>query len=402
MNPSQKAIDVRHLSKRFRIHRRENNLKRLVIDILKGHRKKATKLQVLDDISLSVKSGEFLGIIGRNGSGKSTLLKILAGVYVPDSGAVEVNGQLTPFIELGVGFNPELTGRDNIFLNGALLGFSHREMEEMYDDIVEFAELEEFMDEKLNNYSSGMQVRLAFSIAIRVNSDILLIDEVLAVGDAKFQKKCYDLFKKFKKDGKTIVFVSHAMSQVKQFCDRVLVINSGKLIFNGNPNKAAKVYDKLNKADKDELDEIRTVAKPDFSYRKGNRKAEILSLKLDKQTYEIASKMNIELSYDAKEIQKDIYYGLSIYKSDRVQSVYAISGVIKHNKNKVVFDIPKHAFSPGKYYVSVGLTNKADDWRKPYDHMEKSYSFSVSGEDNAEFNNLGPVYMKVSVNNESN
>src|SRR5690606_31573026 len=149
------------------------------------------KQQVLKNISFEIKKGEFVGIVGRNGSGKSTLLKLLAGIYSPDKGSIEVNGKLVPFIELGVGFNPELTGRENVFLNGALLGFNRKEMQAMYKDIVEFAELERFMDQKLKNYSSGMQVRLAFSIAIRAQSDILLIDEVLAVGDAAFQQKCY-------------------------------------------------------------------------------------------------------------------------------------------------------------------------------------------------------------------
>src|SRR5690606_7141480 len=154
-------------------------------------RRKYEKQQVLKDINFEIKKGEFFGIVGRNGSGKSTLLKLLAGIYSPDSGHVQVNGKLVPFIELGVGFNPELTGRENVFLNGALLGFNRKEMESMYEEIVEFAELERFMDQKLKNYSSGMQVRLAFSIAIRAKADILVLDEVLAVGDEAFQKKCY-------------------------------------------------------------------------------------------------------------------------------------------------------------------------------------------------------------------
>ena len=196
MADNEAAIIVKDLYKSFRLpHEQSSGLKQTIVNFAK--RKKGYETQeVLKDVSFEIKKGEFFGIVGRNGSGKSTLLKLLAAIYVPDKGLVQVNGSLTPFIELGVGFNPELTGRENVFLNGALLGFSQSEMDAMYNDIVEFAELEKFMDQKLKNYSSGMQVRLAFSIAIRAKGDILLLDEVLAVGDTIFQKKCYEYFKK--------------------------------------------------------------------------------------------------------------------------------------------------------------------------------------------------------------
>src|SRR3990167_5954702 len=217
------AIKVEKLSKIFKLPREKNSsIKSSIINFYK--RKKGYELQkALNDVSFEVRKGEFFGIVGRNGSGKSTLLKLLAGIYTPTSGQVHVRGSLTPFIELGVGFNPELTGRENVFLNGALLGFSRKQMQAMYKDIVDFAELEKFMDQKLKNYSSGMKVRLAFSIAIRAHSDILLIDEVLAVGDAAFQKKCYDYFDQLKKEKKTVVFVSHSMEQVVRFCDRAIL-----------------------------------------------------------------------------------------------------------------------------------------------------------------------------------
>jgi ABC-2 type transport system ATP-binding protein len=182
--------------------------------------------------------------VGRNGSGKSTLLKILSHIYVPDSGEVKVNGKLVPFIELGVGFNPELTGNENVYLNGAMLGFSNREMDEMYDDIVSFAELEPFMYQKLKNYSSGMQVRLAFSIAIRARGDILILDEVLAVGDAAFQEKCNNYFKSLK-NKQTIILVTHDMENVKRFCDRAILLEDGKIIKDGKPDEVADAYLKL-------------------------------------------------------------------------------------------------------------------------------------------------------------
>ena len=205
------AIAVNNIHKTFRLpHDQHSGIKQYVLNLFRRNRVKGYEDQtVLKGINFEIKKGEFFGIVGRNGSGKSTLLKLLAGIYVPDKGSISINGTLVPFIELGVGFNPELTGRENVFLNGALLGFSRKQMEVMYDEIVDFAELEKFMDQKLKNYSSGMQVRLAFSIAIRANSDILVLDEVLAVGDEAFQKKCNEFFNKIKKDRSKTVVASH-------------------------------------------------------------------------------------------------------------------------------------------------------------------------------------------------
>jgi ABC-type polysaccharide/polyol phosphate transport system ATPase subunit len=183
----------------------------------------------LDDVSFSVEKGEFFGIIGPNGSGKSTLLKILAGIYRQNDGEVHIEGLLSPFIELGVGFNAELSGRDNIRINGALLGLSSRDLAERYDEIVRFSELERFMDQKLKNFSSGMQVRLAYSIAIQVDFDILLLDEVLAVGDQNFQEKCFDTFQRFRSEGKTIVLVTHNLGVLEEYADRVLLLQSGRI-----------------------------------------------------------------------------------------------------------------------------------------------------------------------------
>ena len=238
------AIVVSHLSKSFKLPtERSWGLKQAIFNRLKGI-KGYTKQEVLKDISFTVKKGEFLGIVGRNGSGKSTLLKILAGIYVPDSGTITTYGSLVPFIELGVGFNPELTGRENIYMNGAMLGFSNTEMDQMFNDIVRFAELEPFMDQKLKNYSSGMQVRLAFSIAIRARGDILILDEILAVGDAAFQEKCNQYFASLGKD-QTVILVTHSMENVRRFCDRAILIEHGKIIKEGNPDQVADAYLKL-------------------------------------------------------------------------------------------------------------------------------------------------------------
>lgn len=235
------AIRVKNLHKSFKLPtERAWGLKQAIFNRLRGI-KGYKKQQVLRGIDFEVKKGEFLGIIGRNGSGKSTLLKVLSGIYVPDKGDVEVYGTLVPFIELGVGFNPELTGRENVYLNGALLGFSNEEVDKMYDEIVEFAELKDFMDQKLKNYSSGMQVRLAFSIAIRARGDILVLDEVLAVGDAAFQKKCNDYFASLH-GNQTVILVTHSMENVTKFCDRAIMIEEGKIACEGKPEKVAKAY----------------------------------------------------------------------------------------------------------------------------------------------------------------
>ena len=243
------AIRVTDLHKSFKLPtERAWGLKQAFFNRLKGI-KGFKEQKVLRGLSFEVKHGEFLGIVGRNGSGKSTLLKVLSGIYVPEKGKVEINGMLVPFIELGVGFNPELSGRENVYLNGALLGFSNKEMDDMFDEIVEFAELEPFMDQKLKNYSSGMQVRLAFSIAIRARGDILILDEVLAVGDAAFQEKCNEYFRSL--HGKqTVVLVTHSMENVTRFCDRAILIEEGKIACEGDPEKVTKAYMKLWDQDK--------------------------------------------------------------------------------------------------------------------------------------------------------
>jgi ABC-2 type transport system ATP-binding protein len=240
------AINVEHVTKSFKLpHEKNTSLKSAVINFYK-RKKSFEKQTVLKDITFDIRKGEFFGITGRNGSGKSTLLKLIAGIYSPDKGGIAINGKLTPFIELGVGFNPELTGRENVFLNGALLGFSRKEVLAMYDNIVDFAELERFMDQKLKNYSSGMQVRLAFSIAIRAQSDILLIDEVLAVGDANFQAKSIAVFEEIKKRGTTVIFVSHDMESVRRFCDRVVLIEKGEILKMGETQKVIDEYLEIN------------------------------------------------------------------------------------------------------------------------------------------------------------
>ena len=203
-------------------------------------------LEALRDVSFDINQGEFFGIVGRNGSGKSTLLKILASIYRADAGSIRMAGRLAPFIELGVGFNPDLTARENVTLNGVMMGLSGREARRRLDSVLEFAELEEFVDLKLKNYSSGMLVRLAFSVMIQAEADILLIDEVLAVGDAAFQQKCRDVFADMKDDGRTIVLVTHDMTAVQRYCHRAMLLDEGEVRFVGDPEEAGRQYLRMN------------------------------------------------------------------------------------------------------------------------------------------------------------
>lgn len=246
MSKQNIAVKVDHVFKSFKLPTEStSSLRTTLVNRLKGI-KGYTEQHVLKDISFEVEKGDFFGIVGRNGSGKSTLLKIISQIYMPERGSLTVNGKLVSFIELGVGFNPELTGKENVYLNGAMLGFSVSEIDMMYDDIVDFAELTEFMNQKLKNYSSGMQVRLAFSVAIKAQGDVLVLDEVLAVGDEAFQRKCSDYFMERRKSGLTTILVTHDMSSVKKYCNKAIMIKNGEIFSQGDPREVSDDYTTSN------------------------------------------------------------------------------------------------------------------------------------------------------------
>lgn len=288
----QIAISIQDVSKDFKLpHERVSSVKSLFVNPLQSKKNRKTETQhALRNVSFDVYEGEFFGIVGRNGSGKSTLLKMIAGIYRPTNGRAWVRGKLVPFIELGVGFNPELTGRDNVYLNGALMGFSRKEIDAMYDDIVSFAELDEFMDQKLKNYSSGMQVRLAFSMATRSKADILLIDEVLAVGDADFQRKCFQYFRGLKKSKTTVVFVSHDMDAIREYCDRCVMIDKSEIIYQGSPEIASEKYTQLfNERPAENKDQIEKRAE-----RWGDGAARITQISTQIDAQKLIVKMEVE------------------------------------------------------------------------------------------------------------
>jgi ABC-2 type transport system ATP-binding protein len=353
------AIRVDTVSKIFKLpHEKKTSLKSVLVSVARQGAKGYELQKALNNVSLEVKKGEFFGIVGRNGSGKSTLLKLLAGIYAPTKGEVHIGGSLTPFIELGVGFNPELTGRENVYLNGALLGFSRREVEAMYDEIVEFAEIERFMDQKLKNYSSGMQVRLAFSIATRSKSDILLIDEVLAVGDAAFQAKCFDYFLKLKEQKQTIVFVTHDMSAVKQFCDRAMMLHEGRVMLIDTPQKVALEYAVINAPQNIALEDPKAnekdVAIKKISVGKEGKKHD------NRFSYE--DTINFMVEYEAKK-DRDITLSMSLSKQDRkyLASSNTRKDVGKISAKKGVHQIscsmPARQFVQGVYHLNIAIVD---------------------------------------------
>ncbi len=347
---SHTAISVKNISKSFRLpHEKITSIKSAVLNFSKRQHT-YEKQTVLKDISLDIQKGEFFGIVGKNGSGKSTLLKLLAGIYTADEGSITVHGRLTPFIELGVGFNPELTGRENVYLNGALLGFSRKEMGAMYDSIVRFAELGKFMDQKLKNYSSGMQVRLAFSIAIRAKSDILLIDEVLAVGDESFQQKCYATFERLKAQNKTIVFVSHDMGAVQRFCKRAVLLHEGEIVAISHPQKIADMYNKIN--DDSTKEAILEAAE--------SQKPSLLSIELiDASTkhygvYDYGEYMSIRLGWDKNPKIRNA--GVAIYKQtgEYIFGTNTYVDSVKLKGNEAQYRV-KLELGDGNYFIVAGL-----------------------------------------------
>lgn len=384
------AVSVRDVHKEFILPQSKNStFKQSFVNIVKKGRKVTQK--TLDGVSFDVYKGDFFGIVGRNGSGKSTMLKILAGVYTPTSGSVHINGGLTPFIELGVGFNPELSGRDNVYLNGALLGFTRKQMNEMYDDIVAFAELEPFMDQKLKNYSSGMQVRLAFSIAIKAENDILVFDEVLAVGDSNFQEKCIRQFKKFKKQGKTIILVTHSMDVVSKFCNRTLLINAGEVVYDGEPEGAIDRYEALN---------MEEAGGGSDAAKNLPKDAEINSVTVlsdnDEAGNIVEAKQGftLEIKVNAKKPIQNAFMAVRVCESenqvvmsgfDTKESRETIT--LTKGENTIRVKIENTPLIRGKYYIVAGLYSdeKREVHYAHYNGLQRGRQFLIKGKSGAGF-----------------
>jgi ABC-type polysaccharide/polyol phosphate transport system ATPase subunit len=374
------VIKVDDVFKDFKLpHEKSKSVKSLIVN---PFRKKSIETQhALRDISFEVKEGEFFGIIGRNGCGKSTLLKMIAGIYQPTKGSIKVLGKVSPFLELGVGFNPELTGKENVFLNGALLGFSKKEITNMYDEIVGFAELHEFMDQKLINYSSGMQVRLAFAVAIQAKADILLIDEVLAVGDANFQEKCRDQFKKMKQEGRTIVFVTHDMNSVRQFCTRAILINNNRIIANGDVETVTDMYDSINLKDSLKKQYIPPLEKGVI----------VQTGKIFQGGHETTGGVvdpnkpfSIKINYKNQKKVKILNVGVGFHKEDGTYlgtyNTFLDEFRVNENTGIISIEVANLPVGPGKVYLNIALYGESKD--HIYDYKPSMLTLNIVGKNN--------------------
>lgn len=384
------VLSVNHVAKSFKLPTEQaSGLKQAFLNWTKGI-KGYTEQKVLKDISFEVHQGDFFGIVGRNGSGKSTLLKIISGIYVPESGTVDVHGKLVPFIELGVGFNPELTGRENVYLNGALLGFSRDEIDAMYDDIVEFAELEQFMDQKLKNYSSGMQVRLAFSVAIKAQGDILVLDEVLAVGDEAFQRKCDNFFAEIKQDPtKTVILVTHSMDSVKKYCNNAILVKDGEIIASGDKNDVADRYTLENLKKEKPSEQVTSEGRRRDEYPLG-LSARVPLFRIIPVSEQMLTRNDIFefiVEYDlADTTVQDFYIPMSLLDVKRGGVPYDCGVSFKFSKpghHKVHFAIPLTIFNDGDFKIIATMRMIPDETNlKKFEQLaftsdENSCYFSV-------------------------
>jgi len=382
------AITCANVNKTFRIPLdRSTTLKYRVTHLRSSSR--YHDLHALDDVSFEVPEGQFLGIIGHNGSGKSTLLKVLSRIYAPDSGRVQINGNVSPFLELGVGFNPELTARENVYLNGAVLGLTHAELDKRIDGIIGFAELENFADQKLKNYSSGMQVRLAFSVAIQADAQILLMDEVLAVGDARFQEKCFDVFARYKREGKTVVLVTHDIASVNLYCDRALLLDHGKLHADGPASEVTALYRRMMGQVSEAEDSAAAV---DTGDRWGTREVEITGVRLldiDGGTHRVFSAgapVLVEVDYAVHgqvdgflcALRVDRSDGLTLAQPEAVMAQLSMQRQLPGATGTLRYRVDALPLLAASYVLSVTLH---DEHRgHTYDHLERTLAFRVIDE----------------------
>jgi ABC-type polysaccharide/polyol phosphate transport system ATPase subunit len=358
------AIEVRGLAKSFDIptHRVSRLKERLAHPFA---RQEYRQLQALRDVSFDVRRGEFFGILGRNGSGKSTLLKILAGIYGADAGKVRMAGRVGPFIELGVGFNMELTARENIVLNGVMMGLTPSEARSRIDAVLEFSELADFVELKLKNYSSGMLVRLGFSVMIQADTDILLIDEVLAVGDAAFQQKCADVFHRMREQGRTIVLVTHDTGAVEEFCDRAMLLSDSRIVEIGDPGEVARGYLRINF---DQRFEQRIPDEDPGTYSRGVRLLDAWVEDGDGgrvTSVEQGSPIRLRAQLEADADVPEPLFGLVIASAQDVslhefQTTLSEQRSLRAGERVTVEARVENRLSPGRYYLHIGVARNAN------------------------------------------
>jgi len=375
------AVDVEGVSKRFRLyHERNQSLKAA---FMRGRRAKFDEFWALQDVSFSVPAGRTYGLIGHNGSGKSTMLKCLAGILVPDRGSVRTQGKVSALLELGAGFHPELSGRDNVYLNGSILGMSKKQIDAQFDEIVDFAGLETFIDTPVKNYSSGMYVRLGFSVAINVDPEILMVDEVLAVGDESFQRKCMDKFKDFRDDGRTVVIVSHALGTMRTMCDEVAWLDHGKLVATGSPGELVDRYTAASHEERDAAAESDLGEGP----RWGSGEVRIHAVEmLDDEGRRLSrvrtgEAVTFRMHYRAKERIERPVFGFGLHTADgqhvtgpNTRDVEMIPDAVA-GEGCVDFRVPRLMLVPGAFDVSVSVFDYA--CLHPYDFRTRALRFDV-------------------------
>ena len=387
------AICVKNVSKKFRVYEdKAHTIKERVINFQRNRRKEHT---VLSDISFDIKKGEAVGLIGQNGCGKSTTLKLLTKIIYPDSGTVVVNGRVSSLLELGAGFHPDMSGRENIYTNASIFGLSKREIDERIDQIIDFSELEEFIDSPVRTYSSGMYMRLAFSVAINVNADILLIDEILAVGDVNFQKKCLDRIKEIKKSGTTIVLVSHSMNQIEDVCDNAIWLEDGTIKREGCVHDVISDYrDQMEEIRisriRGNTDDITKLANASFSkltIRGGTGKVRFTNIKLldrngvQQSVFNCFDDIEVLADYENCENVKEGIVSISVARDDGVlcfatSSVMAGKGLISFNKNgNVSVGIKCNNLLNGRYLINLGICS-ADG--EVYDDLQRVKYFEIN------------------------
>jgi len=386
------AISVSGVTKRFRIPLdRSTTLKYRFTHLRSSGR--FYDLYALRNVSFDVASGEFLGVIGQNGCGKSTLLKILSRIYVPTSGTVNVTGRISSFLELGVGFNPELTARENVFLNGAILGLRHDELRARLDSIIDFADLRDHVDQKLKNFSSGMQVRLAFSVAIQARAQTLLMDEVLAVGDARFQEKCFDVFWQYKREGKTIVLVTHDLNAVENYCDRVILLDRGQIAAHGPAAEVTAKYRRLigeTFSEKTSPDDDAIGGEATADQRWGSREVMITQVRLlggDGQTVAAVrsgSMVALEIEFETRTDVDEVVCGMALHRADGLHlagSNTRLGGLrvkppARGQRGHVTYVIDKLSLHAGSYLLSASVYDKHT--QHAYDEIRMAYPLRVT------------------------
>jgi ABC-type polysaccharide/polyol phosphate transport system ATPase subunit len=422
------AISVANVSKRFRLAGEKSiSLKERVV----RRRKTATvDFWALRDVDLEIDEGQTIGLLGHNGSGKSTLLKLVGGILQPTTGEIAVRGRVASLLELGAGFHPELTGRENVYLNGAILGLSQKELRRRFDEIVEFAELEQFIDTQVRNYSSGMYVRLGFAVAVNVDPDVLLVDEVLTVGDENFQRKCLDRVHELQQDGRTIVVVSHATDLMRRICDRIAVLDHGHLVTFDAPGEAIRVFrehllqDQLDRqafveAKRREEDEasgtpaaMQAPAPPTLSRAarvveqeaRRNFKVRITGVELDhphradRPYLHPGEPLTLRISYDAVEPVEDVVFGIAVFDHDDGSYLFGTNTKILgmelptlEGKGELLFEIESVPLLDGTYPITIGIHSHDDGI--VYDWSEQRHWFEVMNPDGR----VGTVAMDITV-----